>query len=204
MVITRPNPDFLYAGGPVVEMIDSFEIDYRPIIASHLARTPSTVRPNVGFTIPMSQQDWRALPRMPGWKYEYVYKTGAETQIRPFGPYYRIPVVAKPKVADVELRELRESDSAGFEIAFAKAFSDYVDYLYCSREQLKRIARKLLDSFFSLPRISFSRDASCIAIDPCNSTRIIGAALLAPQRDLGLTLQPICRRSIQNRPLFTV
>jgi TnpA family transposase len=65
-------------------------IDYESIIDAHLERQPSRVWPGLRFAIPMSQEEWRGFPRFPGWKYEWDVRLGADAQIRPFGPHYRI------------------------------------------------------------------------------------------------------------------
>jgi hypothetical protein len=85
-----------------------WEIDYEAIIVAHLAQRPTRVLPGSRFAIPMSKQEWWAFPRMPGWKYEYSNKVGADTEIRPFGPQYRI--VVEPRTADApcEIRSVKQ------------------------------------------------------------------------------------------------
>ena len=58
----------------------------------------------------MSQEESWAFPRMPGWRHEYCNKLGADTQIRPFGPHYRIAVERRTAAAPCEIRSLKWED----------------------------------------------------------------------------------------------
>lgn len=154
-------------------------IDYEEIIRAHLARQPSAFWPGLRFTIPMREKEWWMFPRMPGWKYEYSFKLGADTQIRPFGPRYQITVQRRTDTAPCELRSVERGDGAALRRAFAEAFFGYTDYLYCTEIQLLQIGDTLLQEFFSRGQADLCRRASCLAIDPA-SGQVIGAALLAP------------------------
>jgi GNAT superfamily N-acetyltransferase len=71
-------------------------------------------------------------------------------------------------------------DVAALKAAFAEAFNGYTDYLYCTEKQLLKLGSAVLRDFFALGKDSLCRRASCLAVDPENPARVIGAALLAP------------------------
>ena len=125
-----------------------WEIDYEAIIVAHLAQRPTRVLPGSRFAIPMSEQEWWAFPRMPGWKYEYANKVGALTEIRPFGPHYRI--VVEPRAADApcEIRSVKRKDARALRRAFSEAFFSYIDYIYSTKKQVADLGSRLLRSFF--------------------------------------------------------
>jgi GNAT superfamily N-acetyltransferase len=156
-----------------------WDIDYELIVAAHLGKQPSRVRPGVGFAIPMSKEQWWAFPRMPGWRYEYFLRRGALTGIRPFGPHYRIAVEPRNVVWPCEIRSVKRSDVPALRQAFAEAFVGYTDYIYTTNKQRIRLAGELLGQFFSRRSGDLCRKASCLAIEP-GGGRVIGAALLAP------------------------
>jgi GNAT superfamily N-acetyltransferase len=130
----------------------------------------------------MSELDWWALPRLPGWKYEYSFKRGAETQIRPFARQYKIKVEQRSYAAPCEIRSVKWRDRPALRQAFSEAFAGYTDYLYASERQLLRLGGGLLREFFSRPRDELCRRASCIAVEP-GTDCVIGAALLAPTNE---------------------
>lgn len=152
-----------------------YTIDYDAILAVHLAQQPSRVWPGLRFAIPMSQEEWRGFPRFPGWKYEWDVRLGADTQIRPFGPHYRIHVEPRSVEAPCEIRSIKWKDVAALKAAFAEAFNGYIDYLYCGEKQLLRLGSAVLRDFFTLGKDSLCRRASCLAVDPENPVRVIGA-----------------------------
>ena len=108
-------------------------IDYDAIIAAHLAKQPSRVWPGLRFAIPMSEDEWWGFPRIPGWKYEWDIRLGADVTIRPFGPHYQIPVERSAASAPCEVGSLKWKDVAALKAVFAEAFKGYTDYLYCRR-----------------------------------------------------------------------
>ena len=150
-------------------------IDYESIIGAHLAKQPSRVWPGLRFAIPMSEDEWWGFPRFPGWKYEWDVKLGADVQIRPFGPHYRIRVERRNAEAPCEIRSVRWKDVAALKAAFADAFNGYTDYLYCGEKQLLRLGSAVLRDFFALGKDSLCRRASCLAVDPESPARVIGA-----------------------------
>jgi GNAT superfamily N-acetyltransferase len=154
-------------------------IDYESIIDAHLERQPSRVWPGLRFAIPMSQEEWRGFPRFPGWKYEWDVRLGADAQIRQFGPHYRIRVEPRSVGAPCEIRSVKWKDVAALKADFAEAFKGYTDYLYCTEKQLLKLGSAVLRDFFALGKDSLCRRASCLAVDPDNPARVIGAALLA-------------------------
>ena len=140
-------------------------IDSDAIIDAHLERQPSRLWPGLRFAIPMSQEEWWGFPRFPGWKYEYS-RLGADTQIRPFGPHYRIRVEPRSVEAPCEIHSIKWKDVARLKAAFAEAFNGYIDYLYCGEKQLLRLGSSVLRDFFALGKESLCRRASCLAIIP--------------------------------------
>ena len=180
------------------EKTPEWVIDYDAIIAAHLKRTPSRVWPGLRFAIPMSEGEWRGFARIPGWKYEWHIKLGADVTIRPFGPDYRIPVERSTASAPCEVRSVKWKDVAGLKASFAEAFKGYTDYLYCTEKQLVKLGSAVLRDFFALGKDSLCRRASCLAVDPENPARVIGAALLAPTNksvrrppEIATQLQPV-------------
>jgi hypothetical protein len=113
-------------------------IDYDAIIAAHLARQPSRICPGLRFVIPMNEDEWWGFPRIPGWKYEWDIRLGADVHIRPFGPHYRIPVERRAVAAPCEARSVKRKNVTRLKVAFAEAFKGYIDYLYCTEKQLLR------------------------------------------------------------------
>lgn len=176
-------------------------IDYDAIIAAHLERQPSRVWPGLRFVIPMSEDEWWGFPRFPAWKYEWDVRLGADTQIRPFGPHYRIRVESRNVEAPCEIRSVKWKDVAALKAAFAEAFKGYTDYLYCTEKQLLNLGSAVLRDFFALGKDSLCRRASCLAVDPENPTRVIGAALLAPIKKSGRRPPEI---ATQLQPVFVV
>jgi GNAT superfamily N-acetyltransferase len=176
-------------------------IDFDAIIRTHLARRPSRVRPGLGFAIPMSEEEWWGFPRMPGWKYEYSIREGAVTQIRPFGPHYRITVERRAVTAPCEIRSVRWRDVPALRRAFAEAFADYTDYIYSAPEQILRLGGALLRKFFARAKDDLCRQASCLAIDPDNPIRVVGAALLAPANGV---VRRLPESVTQLQPVFVV
>jgi GNAT superfamily N-acetyltransferase len=174
-------------------------IDYDAIIRTHLARRPSRVRPGLGFAIPMGEEEWWGFPRMPGWKYEYSIREGAVTQIRPFGPHYRITGERRAVTAPCEIRSVRWRDVPA--LAFAEAFADYTDYIYSAPEQILRLGGALLRKFFARAKDDLCRQASCLAIDPDNPIRVVGAALLAPANGV---VRRLPESVTQLQPVFVV
>jgi GNAT superfamily N-acetyltransferase len=173
-------------------------IDYDAIIGAHLAEQPSRVWPGLRFAIPMSEDEWWGFPRIPGWKYEWDIRLGADVTIRPSGPHYRIPVERSAASAPCEVRSLKWKEVAGLRAAFAKAFNGYTDYLYCGEKQLLKLGSAVLRDFFVLGKDSLCRRASCLAVDPENPARVIGAALLVPANrsvrrppEIATQLQPV-------------
>ena len=162
------------------EETPEWTIDYDAIIGAHLARKPSRIWPGLRFAIPMSEDEWWGFPRFPAWKYEWDIRLGADTQIRPFGLHYRIPVERGAASAPCEVRSVKWKDVAALKAAFAEAFNGYTDYLYCTGKQLLKLGSAVLRDFFALGKDSLCRRASCLAVDPENPARVIGAALLAP------------------------
>jgi GNAT superfamily N-acetyltransferase len=180
------------------EATPEWVIDYDAIIDAHLARKPSRVWPGLRFAVPMSEDEWWGFPRFPAWKYEWDVRLGADTQIRPFGPHYRIRVVPRNVEAPCEIRSVKWKDVAALKAAFAEAFNGYTDYLYCGEKQLLRLGSAVLRDFFALGKDSLCRRASCLAADPKNPGRVIGAALLAPANgsvrrppEIATQLQPV-------------
>jgi RimJ/RimL family protein N-acetyltransferase len=173
-------------------------IDYDAIIAAHLELQPSRVWPGLRFAIPMTEEEWWGFPRMPGWKYEWDVRLGSDTEIRPFGPHYRIPVERRATSAPCEVRSVKWKDVAALKAAFTEAFNGYTDYLYCKEKQLLKLGSAVLRDFFALGKDSLCRRASCLAVDPENPARVIGAALLAPANrsvrrppEVATQLQPV-------------
>jgi len=164
--------------------IDGWSVDYKSIIAAHLARKPNRVWSGHGFVIPMSMEEWRGFPRMPAWRYEYYAHCGAKTQIRPFGSSYRLTVEPKSIAVVCEIRSIQREDARALRQSFVAAFSGYVDYLYSNETQVGRLCVRLLRKFYSDSNYQLCRKASCLAIDPQDRTRLIGVALLA--------LDPLC------------
>jgi GNAT superfamily N-acetyltransferase len=118
--------------------------------------------------------------------------------IRPFGPHYRIQVERSAASAPCEVRSLKWKDVAALKAAFAEAFNGYTDYLYCGEKQLLKLGSAVLRDFFALGKDSLYRWASCLAVDPKNPGRVIGAALLAPANgsvrrppEIATQLQPV-------------
>ena len=72
----------------------------------------------------MSEEEWWGFPRMPGWKYEWDVRLGAETEIRPFGPHCQIRVECRSVEAPCEVRSVRWKDFSALREAFAEAFAD--------------------------------------------------------------------------------
>ena len=132
---------------------------------------------------------------MPAWRYEYYAHCGAKTRIRPFGPSYRLTVEPKSIAAVCEIRSIQREDARALRQSFVAAFSGYVDYLYSNETQVGRLCVRLLRKFYSDSNSQLCRKASCLAVDPQDRTRVIGAALLAPGPLCGsedrLLLQPI-------------
>lgn len=176
-------------------------IDYDAIIAAHLERQPSRVWPGLRFAIPMSEDEWWGFPRIPGWKYEWHVKLGADVTIRPFGPHYRIPVERSATSAPCEVRSVKWKDVATLKAAFTEAFNGYTDYLYCTEKQLLKLGSAVLRDFFALGRDSLCRRASCLAVDPENPARVIGAALLVPANK-AVRMPP--KVATQLQPVFIV
>jgi len=173
-------------------------IDYDAIIGAHLACQPSRIWPGLRFAIPMSEDEWWGFPRFPAWKYEWDVRLGADTQIRPFGPHYRIRVEPRSVETPCEIRSVKWKDVAALKAAFAEAFNGYTDYLYCGEKQLLKLGSAVLRDFFALGKDSLCRRASCLAVDPENPARVIGAALLAPANrsvrrppEIATQLQPV-------------
>jgi hypothetical protein len=131
-------------------------IDYDSIIAAHLARRPSRVWPGLRFAIPMSEDEWRGFPRLPGWKYEWDIRLGADVQIRPFGPYYRVLVERRAVAAPCEVCSVKRKDLTGLKVAFAEAFKGYIEYLYCTEKQLLKLASAMLRDVFALGKDSLA------------------------------------------------
>ena len=152
----------------------------------------------------MSEQEWWAFPRMPGWKYEYANKVGADTEIRPFGPHYRI--VVEPRTADApcEIRSVKRKDARALRRAFSEAFFGYIDYIYSTEKQVADLGSRLLRRFFSHGSEELCRMASCLAIDPGNPKRVIGAALLAPVQGYDLRTTNEAPIEPQLQPVFVV
>jgi GNAT superfamily N-acetyltransferase len=185
----------------VKEKTPEWAIDYDAIIAAHLARQPSRIWPGLRFAIAMSEEEWWGLSRMPGWKYEYCISLGADTQIRPFGPRYRIRVERRATTAPCEICSIKWKDIPGLRRAFAEAFVGYTDYIYSTPEQLLRLGGRVLREFFLRAKDDLCRRASCLAIDPENPACVIGAALLAPAD--GVVRRPP-ERATQLQPVFVV
>jgi GNAT superfamily N-acetyltransferase len=154
-------------------------IDYDAIIGAHLGRKPSRIRPGLRFAIPMSEDEWWGFPRFPAWKYEWDVRLGADTQIRPFGPHYRIRVEPRSVETPCEIRSVKWKDVVALKAAFAEAFNGYTDYLYCREKQLLKLGSAVLRDFFALGKDSLCQRASCIAVHPADPARVIGAAFLA-------------------------
>ena len=185
----------------MTEETPQWTIDYDAIIAGHLARRPSRVWPGLGFAIPMSKEEWWGFPRMPGWKYEYCLRLGADTKIRPFGPHFRIPVERRTCSAPCEIRKVKWKDIPALRRAFAQGFAGYTDYIYSTEKQLLRIGGQILRQFFARERGDLCRQVSCLAIEPGGSGRVIGAALLAPA--IGMVRRPP-ESATQLQPVFVV
>jgi len=173
-------------------------IDYDAIVAAHLERQPSWVWPRLRFAIPMSGDEWRGFPRMPSWKYEWDIRLGADVTIRPFGPHYRIPIERRAVSARCEIRSVKVKDAPALRRAFAQSFAGYTDYLYCTEKQLLKLGAQVVRDFFALAKDSLCRRASCLAVDPENPARVIGAVLLSPANesrdaspDLATRLHPV-------------
>jgi ribosomal protein S18 acetylase RimI-like enzyme len=161
------------------EATSEWTIDYESIIGADLAKQPSRVWPGLGFAIPMSVDECRGFPRIPAWKYEWDIRRGADVQIRPFGSRYRIRVEPRSVEVPCEIRSIKRKDVAALKAAFAEAFNGYTDYLYRGEQQLLKLGSAVFRDFFALGKESLCRRASCLAVDPENPTRVIGAALLA-------------------------
>jgi GNAT superfamily N-acetyltransferase len=128
----------------------------------------------------MSFEDWELFPRMPAWKYEFFRHP--YTTIRPFGPHYRIAVEPRTVDAPCEIRPVKPEDARALRQAFTEAFLDYTDYIYATERQVRKVGGDLIWKFFARGEDDLCRRASCLAVDPANSNRVIGAALLAPTR----------------------
>jgi hypothetical protein len=81
--------------------------------------------------------------------------------------------------APCEIRSVKWKDVAALKAAFAEAFNGYTDYLYCGEKQLLKLGSAVLRDFFVLGKDSLCRRASCLAVDPENPGRVIGASLLS-------------------------
>jgi GNAT superfamily N-acetyltransferase len=138
---------------------------------------------------------------VPGWKYEYSIRVGADTKIRPFGPHYRIIAERRAVPAPWEIRSVRWRDLPALRQAFAEAFADYTDYIYSTPEQLLRVGGALLRKFFARVKDDLCRRASCLAIDPENPGRVIGAASLAPANG---AVRRLPENATQLQPVFVV
>jgi GNAT superfamily N-acetyltransferase len=183
------------------EATPEWVIDYDAIIDAHLARKPSRVWPGLRFAVPMSEGEWQGFPRIPGWKYEWDIRLGADVTIRPFGPHYRIQVERSAASAPCEVRSVKWKDVAALKAAFAEGFNGYTDYLYCGEKQLLKLGSAVLRDFFALGKDSLCRRASCLAVDPENPDRVIGAALLAPANR---SVRRPPQIATQLQPLFVV
>ena len=173
------------------EETPEWTIDYDAIFAtSRLARASVRDPDERGRVV--------GFPRIPGWKYEWNIRLGTDTQIRPFGPHYRIRVERRSAEAPCEIRSVKWKDVAALKTAFAEAFNGYTDYLYCGEKQLLKLGSAVLRDFFALGKDNLCRRASFLAVDPENPPRVIGAALLAPANrsvrrppEIATQLQPV-------------
>jgi GNAT superfamily N-acetyltransferase len=155
--------------------------------------------------IAMSFDEFRLLPRDPGWKYEYFDEMAHITPRARFATV-RVGVDVRPLEPPLPLRGVVASDGEALVAAFEAAFADSVDYCDVPPEGVSRSAEQNISDFYAGVR-GEALPASCVAVDEGAEDKaaiVAGAALVTRAKD-GCPLLDMLfvRPSWQRRALAT-
>ena len=134
--------------------------------------------------ITMSIEEFRLLPRDPGWKYEY-FDEMAHITPRARLATVRLGVGSRPLKPPLPLRGVVASDQEGLVAAFVAAFADSADYCDVPREGISCSAQECLRDFHAGAR-GEALPSSCVAIDDAAEDPVevvAGAALVTRAKD---------------------
>jgi GNAT superfamily N-acetyltransferase len=134
----------------------------------------------------ISFEEFRLLPRDPGWRYEYF---GEMAHITPRQRLVtvRVEVGSRPLAAPLVLRRVAPSDQEELVVAYVAAFADSADYCDVPADETSLSARKNIQAFHAGDRGEVL-PASCVAVDEAATDGVdvlAGAALVTRAKDGG-------------------
>jgi GNAT superfamily N-acetyltransferase len=146
--------------------------------------------------IEMPIAEFRRLPRMPGWEYEYF---GGKAHITPSCILVDAVLRVTPRAVDagIPMEEVGPGDAADLTRAFVEAFSDTIEYCDWPPDRIARSAGEFICDYFAGahgPRLQESRLVR-------EGGKIVGAALIVeewrgPLLDLLMVLPGRRRRGL--------
>jgi GNAT superfamily N-acetyltransferase len=132
----------------------------------------------------MSLEEFRLLPRDPGWKYEY-FEEMAHITPRARVATVRVAVDSRPSESPLPLRGVVASDREGLAAAYVAAFADSAEYCDVPLEGISRSARENIRGFYAGDR-GEALPSSCVAVDEAAGDLaevVAGAALVTRAKD---------------------
>lgn len=149
--------------------------------------------------IPMTWDEFEALPRRPGWKHEYVdgtaYITPGHTIVT-----VSLPLAPREVAAPCALRPVEETDAPALIALFEEAFTETVEYCDWRPAQIRDSARECIEGFFRGRRGKPPHPGSRIGDDADGPA---GAALISATPDGPLLDVLFIRPAWQRRGLGT-
>jgi len=131
--------------------------------------------------VPMSVEEYELLPFEPGWKCEY-YDGQAHFTPRDHPVITTLQIAPRSFNAPCLLRPAQSADADKLMAAYLAAFAETIEYCDYTEAKLEKAARRTLTGHFSGKRGN-PLSASRVAVDPHNTGKLLGAALLIAGRN---------------------
>jgi GNAT superfamily N-acetyltransferase len=139
----------------------------------------------------ISLEEFRLLPRDPGWNYEYLDGMAHITPRARFATV-RLDVGSRPLAGPLPLRRVEASDREGLVAAYVAAFEDSVEYCDVPPERVLLSALENIGAFYGGDRGEVL-SSSCVATDDTakDPVEAVAGAALVTRADDGCPLLDI-------------